>query len=276
MLISPRSFGDFRYKLLMPPKGRKRKSSHRSSSVTSSSSSLSSLPAPRPSSFPARSLDDDDDDPAPAPSSAASSSRPVSLDPHAVELCESLLTLHERLKGLEKGRFAKKEGCSDVFEVARDRVGGSLTITRLRENVPGLSSATKQASEDVANEIAKRTADMAGLEEEITAMQMKIRKSDPNEAETFGAQLIYLLLTLEKHDKVLQELKSKSEVEVKVEVERVHTQLKLLKEETVAVQKEAKMVPLRDEGTYVIGRTRKGDDDDSDSDSLCEYCRAFD
>eukprot|EP00808_Paulinella_micropora_P006964 g61873.t1 len=206
--------------------------------------------APQLPAFAARSLDDEDD--FALSSGTAFSPSYASHNLHAVEFCESLLSLHERLEDVDEGRFAR-EGSSEVFEIARDRVGGNLTVTRFRKKVKDLGAAKRQAKEDVANEITKRKADIAGLENEVAILQYYIEESDPDAAEQLGVQLTHLLLMLGKHRRFVRELEAKREVKMTLEVERVSTRVVIQKNETVVVEKEATMVPVRDVCIYVMG-----------------------
>eukprot|EP00808_Paulinella_micropora_P005374 g79715.t1 len=195
----------------------------------------------------------DEDDPAPAPSSLASFHRHVNYNkPHAVTLCESWLSLHEELKAVREGRFAR-QGSSDVFEVARDRVNGLVTITHLRENIPGLEVVKKQAREDVAHEIAKRKADMEGPEKEKAVLEAQMKSSHPDDAEMLGTKLINLVVMLGKHEKVVQELESMREKKVIVDVKRVITKCRIFKDENVCVKNETRIVPTRQSAIYVLG-----------------------
>eukprot|EP00808_Paulinella_micropora_P004772 g61175.t1 len=82
-------------------------------------------------------------------------------DPHAVQLCKSLLSLPEQLMQLEGGRYADAKDGSDVFEVNIDRLRGSVEVRRLRDVPRGLETATREARERVADQIAMLKQDVA-------------------------------------------------------------------------------------------------------------------
>eukprot|EP00808_Paulinella_micropora_P011811 g10167.t1 len=98
----------------MPPKGKKRKMRHASSS-SSSPSSMTTLLLPHP----------------PLPPLAAS------LDPRAVELCESLLSLHERLKGtVLNGLFYVLGGKFCIFDGEQPlRTAERISLVKIRNSI---------------------------------------------------------------------------------------------------------------------------------------------
>eukprot|EP00808_Paulinella_micropora_P000008 g79180.t1 len=73
-----------------------------------------------------------------------------------------------------------------------------------------------------------------------------------------------------KHKKVLKELEGRSEVEVKVKVQRVSTCVELVKETSNEGQ-EVRMVPKRDAGIYVLGGTLKHGDPGATLSSVERY-----
>eukprot|EP00808_Paulinella_micropora_P007168 g54992.t1 len=168
----------------------------------------------------AQSLDDDDP---PASSSSSASSSLVSQNPHAVQLCKSLLSLPEQLKQLEGGRYVDEKTGSDVFEVNIDRVRGSVEVRQLRENPRDLKTATSEARERVANLIAKRKQDIAGLEKETAVLTTRMERSTDEQEEELSKQLYGIRRMIGKHKDELEELERENMVEV--EVERVSTRV---------------------------------------------------
>eukprot|EP00808_Paulinella_micropora_P000938 g76876.t1 len=198
---------------------------------------------------------DDKDPPVPASLfSSSSSSSPfpsrVSQDPHTVHLCKSLLSLPEQLEQLESGRYAdENDSGSGVFEVNIDRLRGSVEVRRLREIPRGLKSAAREARECVADLIAKRKQDIAILEQDSASLNTRMEKS---EDEALFKQLCGIRKMIGKYKDELWELERKYTVEVEVEVERVSTRVEVVKEESVKVEKEKKLLPLTDVGIYVL------------------------
>eukprot|EP00808_Paulinella_micropora_P000004 g79175.t1 len=189
-------------------------------SRASSASRFASSPPNSPS------LDDEDDVRLHVVPYAASSSPDVVHDPHAVKLCASLLSLLEQLKRLAERRedkvyrFAEEKPGADIYEVTLDRVQGSLSVKRVQEIVEGLGAATREARENLAHEIEKRKADIVGLEKELAVLGIKIQENQGEGVESLAEQLVSVHAMIGKHKKVLKELEGRSEMEVKVKVQR--------------------------------------------------------
>eukprot|EP00808_Paulinella_micropora_P009810 g80031.t1 len=212
------------------------------------------------------SLDEDDDGiPTLLPSAALTCLDDVVYSPHAVKLCSTLLHLLPQLKGLAPGpqqrvsvsRFAEDSGDThaELYELKVDHIQGSLSVTRVKEVQEGLDDATRQARQSLSHEILQRKADIRGLEQEAASLVAEMQESKGEGLEALSKQFGTIQLMIGKHKQIIKELQGRSEVAVKVKVERVSTCVEVFKYEDVSVHKEVRMVPKRGKSIYVMGGT---------------------
>eukprot|EP00457_Paulinella_chromatophora_P001687 gb/GEZN01001689.1/.p1 GENE.gb/GEZN01001689.1/~~gb/GEZN01001689.1/.p1 ORF type:complete len:644 (-),score=62.35 gb/GEZN01001689.1/:924-2855(-) len=174
-------------------------------------------------------------------------------DAHTLSLCTHLMTILEQLQNVREGFYSENRIGAEVFEVKKNREGGSVEVTRRTDIYHDLEEVTAYAREAVYEDIERREEDLRLLDLEIAALEKQALHADGDKL-TINSRISKRQVIKGNHKIKILAMKEMAEVEVKVNVDRTVVKVELaLRDETKTKGKKVMKMPMKDPYIYVMG-----------------------